>query len=75
MPFFRFARRLLVDAGSALLALPNNSRMVVFRPGGKQYEGLAKIKVAESATYATPVVAGNRIFTKDEEDFTLWTVN
>lgn len=55
----------VLDAGSVLLALPSNSELIVFKPGDKQYDEVARIKVAESATYAHPLVAGNRIFVRD----------
>jgi outer membrane protein assembly factor BamB len=64
----------VLDAGSVLLALPSNSELLVFKPGDKQYDEVARIKVADSATYAHPVVAGNRIFVRDQETVTLWTV-
>jgi outer membrane protein assembly factor BamB len=64
----------IVDAGSCLLVLPNDSEMLVFKPSGKQYEELAKIKVAETPTYAYPVIAGNRIFVKDQDSVALLTV-
>lgn len=35
---------------------------------------LARIKVADSPTYAYPVLAGNRIYIKDQDSVTLWTV-
>ena len=64
----------VLDAGSVLLALPSNSELLVFKPADKQYDEVARIKVADSATYAHPVVAGNRIFVRDLETVTLWTV-
>jgi len=57
----------IVDAGSCLLVLPNNSELIVYKPSDKQYEEVAKIKVAETATYAYPVLAGNRLFVKDQD--------
>ena len=65
----------ILDAGSVLLALPENSGLIAFKPGDKQYEELARIKVSETPIYATPVVAGNRIFVKDRDAVTLWTVD
>ena len=56
-----------MDAGSCLLALPSNSELIVFKPSDKAYEEVAKIKVAETPTYAYPVLAGNRIFVKDQD--------
>jgi len=64
----------LVDAGSVILALPNNSELTVFKASDKEYAELARIKVADTPTYAHPVVAGNRIFVKDQETAALWTI-
>jgi len=64
----------IVDTGSCLLALPNNSELIVFKPSGKQYEELARIKVADTATYAHPIISGNRVFVRDLESVTLWTI-
>jgi hypothetical protein len=49
-----------------------NSELLVLKPGDKQYEEPAQIKVASSPTYAHPVVAGKRIFVKDHDAVTLW---
>jgi outer membrane protein assembly factor BamB len=64
----------ILDAGSVLLALPDNSELVAFKPDGKQYAELAKIKVSETPTYAHPVVAGKRIFVKDQDALTMWLI-
>jgi len=64
----------VLDAGSVLLALPSNSELIVFKPGDKQYDEVARIKVAESATYAHPLVAGNRIFVRDQDTVALLTI-
>ncbi len=64
----------IVDAGSVLLALTPGSELIAFKPSDKEYTELARIKVADSPTYAYPVVSGNRIFIKDQEALTLWTV-
>ncbi len=64
----------IVDAGSCLLALPSSSEMVVFKPDGKQYQEVAKIKVSDTAIYAHPVLAGNRIFVKDQDSVALLAV-
>jgi len=65
----------VVSAGSCLLALPSSADLIVFQPTDKQYSELAKIKVAQTATYAHPVIAGNRIYVRDAESLTLWTLN
>ncbi len=64
----------VVSAGSCLLALPSNSELIVVKPGAQQYEEVARIKVSDTPTYAHPVVAGNRIFVKDQETVTMYTV-
>jgi outer membrane protein assembly factor BamB len=64
----------IVDTGSCLMALPSSSELIVFKPNGKQYEEVAKIKVSDTPIYAHPVAAGNRIFSKDQETVTAWTV-
>jgi hypothetical protein len=57
-----------------LLALPSTSELIVFKPIGKEYAELARIKVAETPVYAHPVIAGNRVFVKDQDSVTLWTI-
>jgi outer membrane protein assembly factor BamB len=64
----------VVDAGSVLLALPSTGDLIAYKPNGEKYEEVAKIKVADTSTYAHPVVAGNRIFVKDKETLALFTL-
>jgi outer membrane protein assembly factor BamB len=64
----------IVDAGSVLLALTPSAQLVVVQPNGKEYKQLASYKVADSETYAYPVVADNRIFVQDRNSVTLWTI-
>ena len=60
--------------GSGLLALPSTSELIAYKPSAAEYAELAKIKVAETPTYAHPVLAGNRIFIQDQEAVTLFTI-
>jgi len=64
----------LVDAGGCLMALPSSSELIVFKPTDKQFEEVARIKVAQTPTYAHPVIAGNRIVVKDQDAVTMWTL-
>jgi outer membrane protein assembly factor BamB len=64
----------VVDAGSVLLALTPASELIAFQPSEKAYTELARIKVADTPTHAYPVVSGNRLFVKDQNAVTLWTV-
>jgi len=63
----------LVDAGSVVFILGSRGELLAFKPGSK-YTQMARIKVADSETWAHPVVAGNRIFIKDSEAVALWKV-
>jgi outer membrane protein assembly factor BamB len=62
----------LLDAGSVILALPPSGELIAMKPAAK-FEELAKIKVAETATYAHPVLSGKRLFVKDQDAVTLLT--
>ena len=63
----------LVDVGPAIVVLPNTGELIAIKPDGAAYAELAKIKVADSETYAHPIFAGNRVFIKDQESLALWT--
>jgi outer membrane protein assembly factor BamB len=64
----------ILDAGSVMLALPSNSELIAFKPSSEGYAELARIKVADAATYAHPVIAGNRIYVRDEQTLALWII-
>lgn len=65
----------IVDAGPVLVALTPTARLVVYEPSEKEFKELANYKVADSDTYAYPVLDGNRLFIKDRDSVTLWTVD
>lgn len=62
----------MVDAGSVILALPSTSELIAFKPDSKAYTEVAKIKVAETPTYAPPVIAGKNVYVKDADGLTMW---
>jgi outer membrane protein assembly factor BamB len=64
----------IVDANTVLLALTPASDLIVLQPDDKKLNEVSRIKVAASPTYAYPVVSGNRLFVKDQDSLTLWTV-
>jgi len=64
----------VVDIGSALVALTPSGEMVVFEPSDKEFKQLAKYKVADSGAYAYPIFSGNRVFIKDKDAVTLWSL-
>ena len=53
----------------------SNSELIAFKPGEKQYEELARIKVSDSPIYPHPVISGKRIFVKDGEAVTMWSID
>ena len=65
----------VVDAGSVLLVLTPSAQLVVVEPTEKELKQVASYKVAPGQTHAYPVASGNRIFIKDKDSVTLWTVN
>jgi len=64
----------IVDVGSCLLALPSTSELLVYKPDGSEYAEITRYKVAETPTYAHPVVSDSRIFIKDQETVTMFTI-
>lgn len=64
----------ILDAGTVMIAMSEKNGLLVFKPGDKEYEELAKYKVSDTSIYAHPVIAGNRIFIKDKDSLTLWTM-
>jgi len=64
----------MLDAGTAVLALPNNSELVAFKADGKAFTELARYKLAASPTIACPILTGNRVFAKDQDSLILWTL-
>jgi hypothetical protein len=63
-----------VDAWPVLLALTPAAELIVFEPAREAFKELARFKVADSPTHAYPVPSGNRIFVKDRDSVTLWTI-
>ena len=68
----RFAS--IFDAGKVLVSLPATGNMIVFEPSAGSYHELARYKVSDDETYASPILDGNKIFTKDREMLTCWSL-
>jgi hypothetical protein len=52
--------------------LKDDAELIVARPGASGLEPVKRYTVADSATWAAPTIAGNRIFVKDTSALTLW---
>lgn len=64
----------VIDAGSVMIALNPTAQLVVFEPNDKEFKELARYKVSDSETFAHPIIAGSRVYIKDQESLTLWTI-
>jgi outer membrane protein assembly factor BamB len=64
----------VLSAGGVLLFLTSDADLIVAARSRKSFEPLARYKVAESATWAHPAVAGKQILVKDEASLALWSV-
>jgi hypothetical protein len=65
----------VVRAGDLWFALETDAELVVARANPKQHEILKRYGVADSATWAQPVLSGNRVFIKDVSNISLWTLD
>jgi outer membrane protein assembly factor BamB len=65
----------VVKAGDLLFLLNDNAELIVARASPTAFEPLKRYTVAESATWAQPAISGKRIFVKDVNSLTLWTVD
>jgi hypothetical protein len=64
----------ILDAGTVMIALPSTSELVVYKPDASAYSEIALYKVSETQIYAHPLLAGNRIYIKDNETLAMWTI-
>ena len=64
----------IVSAGPCLIVSNNDSNLIILKPDGKAYNEIARYKVADTPIYAHPVIAGNRIFVKDQDSVAMWIV-
>ena len=63
----------IVDAGSVLFILYDDAELFIVNASPKSYEALKRYTVAQSSTWAYPVLQGNRVFIKDEKSLTAWS--
>lgn len=64
----------IVNARSALFALPSNGVLTVYEPSGSRYTQIAQYQVSDSATYSYPIVSGSQIYIQDQNAITSWSV-
>ncbi len=64
----------VVSAGPVLFGLTPSSELLVYQPNGDAFQELARYKVSDTPTYAYPIPVGNRIYIKDNDSLTMWTL-
>jgi outer membrane protein assembly factor BamB len=64
----------LVKAGQVVFLLNDDGELIVARGNRKALDPIARYTVADSATWAQPAISGDRIFIKDVNTLTLWTI-
>ncbi|HZM94844.1 MAG TPA: PQQ-binding-like beta-propeller repeat protein [Vicinamibacterales bacterium] len=65
----------IVRAGAIVFALEDDAELMVGRVSGNGVQELKRYKVADAATWAAPVVSGNRVFVKDVSSLTLFSIS
>lgn len=65
----------VVRAGNLWLALEDDAELVVARASASKFDLVQRYSVADSATWAQPVISGNRVIVKDVSTVALWTLN
>ena len=64
----------ILNAGATIVSLQNDAELVVLPSSRSGFEPVQRYEVAESSTWTQPTLAGNRVYVKDIETLTLWTV-
>lgn len=63
----------VLSAGEQIFILTDDAKLIVAGVGGKSFEELRRYQVAESPTWAHPVVLGGQLLVKDAETLALWS--
>jgi len=65
----------LVKAGPLLFYLNDDAELIVAKSSRERLEPLKRYMIADSATWAQPLISGNRVFVKDVSSLALWTLD
>jgi outer membrane protein assembly factor BamB len=63
----------MIARGSTVFALTTNSELFVFEASPSGLKQVAKYSVADTPTWAHPVILGNRVLVKDQASLALWS--
>lgn len=64
----------LVLAGDLWFSLEDDGELLVLDARADEFRPLRRYPVADTETWGAPALSGNRIFVKDENHLTLWTM-
>ena len=65
----------IVRGGTTIFALEDDGELVVMKANARAMDVVRRYDVADSATWAQPAIAGNRVFVKDIAHLALWTLD
>ena len=65
----------VVKTDNLLFFLNDDGELIVTRASRERLDVVARYTVSDTATWAQPAISGNRIFIKDTNTLTLWTVD
>lgn len=64
----------ITRSGDYLFSVENDGELIVVKNSPTAFEVVKRYKVAEGDTWAEPTLSGNRVFIKDLNHLTLWTL-
>lgn len=65
----------ILNVGATILSLEADAELVIVPHSRTGFEPLQRYEVADSPTWTLPTISGNRMFVKDVESLTLWTID
>jgi outer membrane protein assembly factor BamB len=65
----------IVDCGPVIIGFPSTGNLIILKPDPEVYKEIARYKVAETAVYAFPVIAGNLIYVRDSDSLIMYKIN
>lgn len=64
----------IVSAGELLFCLTGDAELIIVKPSAEAFEPVARYSIADSTTWAHPVILDKRILIKDASHLTLWSL-
>ncbi len=64
----------ILSAGGYILAQTNSSDLIVYKIAPDALREVSRFQVAQSPTWATPAIVGDRIVVKDRDSLILWEI-